>query len=528
MELNPALPMDLWGTCADQNLKVEKHILEGLTDEQKEIVLRPFPGRESSLVVQAYAGTGKTHTLQAFAQARPKEKIHYLAFNKSMAMEAGHKFHGMRNVKVGTIHSLAYQEIGKKFRDRLGDVNPSILTPIIRYYMPRMPLYKATSLLKTWYNKFLGSKEPTTQKFFSRNVLSAHEKTLQENDVSLDALTGAVEALWLNVVKGDGMCGPLPMSHDAYLKLYQLSGKQLGSKYILIDEAQDVTDCMIDIVQNQNAHKIFIGDSFQQIYAWNGAVDSLKKLEKSGSQVLYLTKSFRCPDKVATIADKYLRLLGAKKTFRGNGTDGKDDGAYCILARSNVALFREAWNCVQDKHSIAFMGGFEGYDFEILIDLQKALFGKFSDIRNDWLRNEFNSFDEILEYAEEDPHLMARCNLVRQYRGKIVDMYIRIKKAQNISAANADAILSTTHKAKGAEWGRVFLCDDFVNIVKINDELKDTDTPKLVRREDLNLLYVAVTRSKSSLDCPPQYDVPDDEMLQFKENIKNGRVILIN
>lgn len=74
------------------------------------------------------------------------------------------------------------------------------------------------------------------------------------------------------------------------------------------------------------------------------------------------------------------------------------------------------------------MGGFEGYDFEILIDLQKALFGKFSDIRNDWLRNEFNSFDEILEYAEEDPHLMARCNLVRQYRGKIVDMYIRIKK----------------------------------------------------------------------------------------------------
>ncbi|MDP3380143.1 MAG: UvrD-helicase domain-containing protein [bacterium] len=38
--------------------------------------------------------------------------------------------------------------------------------------------------------------------------------------------------------------------------------------YILVDEAQDVNLCMLDIVLKQKTKKVFIGDSFQQIYQW--------------------------------------------------------------------------------------------------------------------------------------------------------------------------------------------------------------------------------------------------------------------
>lgn len=503
-----------------------QRIANGLTDEQKDIVLRPFPGKESSLVVQAYAGTGKTHTLHAFAAARSEEHIHYLAFNKSMAMEAQAKFKDMKHVKVMTIHSLAYQQIGKKFRHRLGELTPTMLCPLIQRYMTsNVPLYKATAVIKKWYEKFLAGREATPKLFFAKHCLSVHEKALNNDNIDVDSLIAAVDMLWLNVISGSGICGDLPLSHNAYLKLYQLSGNQLSSKYVLIDEAQDVTDCMIDIVLSQHSHKIFIGDSFQQIYAWNGAVDSLRKLEEAGAPSLRLTRSFRCPDTVAEVANKYLRLLGAKETFKGNGPVGKDDRKSCVLARSNTALFRAAWDCVRNRQIPYFLGGFEGYDFEVLLDLQKAMSGRLDKVHNPWLRNEFNSFDEIVEYAEEvDPHLMARCTLVKQYRDKIVDIYLKIKGAQTPQPDHCDVVFSTTHKAKGAEWGAVSLCGDFLDFTKLIENADASEKPVFVRKEELNLLYVGVTRAKFLLQF--SFDVSDKTIEVVQEYIRKGKIIL--
>jgi len=523
------LPLDLWGKCSDPKVSLQDPVLHGLTDEQQEIVQRPFPGTESSLVVQAYAGTGKTHTLHAFAKARPNEKIHYLAFNKSMADEAASKFRGMKNVRVSTIHSLAYQEIGKKFRERLGDIQLTQLSPLIGKYFPYAAYYKAGYALKNWLEAFLSSSEKTTGKFFARHCTARHQRHLSDDDIDADALADAVEELWLNIVKGEGPCEGLTMPHNAYLKLYQIAGRQMKSRFVLIDEAQDVTDCMISIVSEQKAHRIFIGDSFQQIYAWNGAVDSLRKLEKAGADSLFLTRSFRCPDHVADMANRYLTLLGAKKPFRGNGKTDFKPSQPCILARSNAALFKEAWNCVRNGEKLSFLGGFDGYGFSILLDLQYALYEKFEKIHDPWLKEEFNTFDEILEYAETaDQHLLSRCNIVRQYRSKIRSMYVEIKKAQALNANSADVVFSTTHKAKGAEWGEVYLCDDFVSIAKLNNDACTSEKPVTVRREDLNILYVAITRSKGKIDIYPEFQLSDGEILRFQENIRNGKILLVD
>lgn len=524
----PAISLNLWGGCADGSLVTGKDAVQGLTDEQKEVVLRPFPGKESSLVVQAYAGTGKTHTLHAFASARPKEKIHYLAFNKSMAGEAKSKFKGMRNVKVSTLHSLAYQEVGKQFKDRLGDIPLTLTVPILSKYMPHAPLYRSGSVLKRWFEDFLSSGSKGVRSYFDRNLHSRHLQALSDQSIEGDALAEAVEVLWKNVIKGDGICGPLPMPHNGYLKLYQILERQMSSKFVLIDEAQDVTDCMIRIVSQQEAHKLFIGDSFQQIYGWNGAVDSLRKLERAGAPSLYLTKSFRCPDPVAVIANRYLDLLGAVKPFQGNGKQDFGKGQPCILARSNAALFKEAWNCVSNGQKPGFLGGFEGYNFNILIDLQHAFYGKFDKVTDPWLREEFNSFDEILEYAEEaDPQLLSRCNIVKHYRSKVKTMLFRIQKEQSRCLEEADVILSTTHKAKGAEWSEVYLCDDFVNIGDLNEKAATSESPVTMQREDLNIMYVAVTRAKGKLDILQAQDISDADVRSFKENLKKGRIVLL-
>ena len=80
-----------------------------LTKEQQDIL-----ASNDDIKINAVAGSGKTTTMIAYAQSRPSEsKILYLAFNKSVKMEAIKKFQskGLFNVQVETTHSLAYKYV---------------------------------------------------------------------------------------------------------------------------------------------------------------------------------------------------------------------------------------------------------------------------------------------------------------------------------------------------------------------------------------------------------------------------------
>lgn len=77
-----------------------------LTLEQEAIL-----ASTGNLRINAVAGSGKTTTLVAYAKSRPPQsRILYLAFNRSVKLEAQRKFAeaGLRNVRVETAHSLAY------------------------------------------------------------------------------------------------------------------------------------------------------------------------------------------------------------------------------------------------------------------------------------------------------------------------------------------------------------------------------------------------------------------------------------
>ena len=87
------------------------------TSEQKKIIEAAISGQD--LVIQALAGTGKTTTLKLLAEALPRKKGTYIAFNKSIVEEAGSKF--PENVRCRTAHSLAYAAVGFQFKERMND-----------------------------------------------------------------------------------------------------------------------------------------------------------------------------------------------------------------------------------------------------------------------------------------------------------------------------------------------------------------------------------------------------------------------
>ena len=80
-----------------------------LTKEQEDIIQST-----GNIKINAVAGSGKTTTIIEYARTRPaKSKILYIAFNKSVKLEAIKKFaeKGLDQVKVETAHSLAYKHI---------------------------------------------------------------------------------------------------------------------------------------------------------------------------------------------------------------------------------------------------------------------------------------------------------------------------------------------------------------------------------------------------------------------------------
>ena len=77
------------------------------TIEQKEII-QSLPDNKV-LKINAFAGTGKTSTLQMLTNHYATNKFLYLAYNKSIELEAKDKFG--RNVEVKTVHALAYRYV---------------------------------------------------------------------------------------------------------------------------------------------------------------------------------------------------------------------------------------------------------------------------------------------------------------------------------------------------------------------------------------------------------------------------------
>ena len=91
----------------------------------------------------------------------------------------------------------------------------------------------------------------------------------------------------------------LPLMHDIYLKECQLAHVQLTSKrsskpfdVVMLDEAQDVTQCQVELIRNQySSARFLIGDPHQSIYQFRGADCALERLIPTLSKKFKLQKS---------------------------------------------------------------------------------------------------------------------------------------------------------------------------------------------------------------------------------------------
>jgi hypothetical protein len=198
----------------------------------------------------------------------------------------------------------------------------------------------------------------------------------------------------------------------------------------------------------------------------------------------------------------------------GNGADS-DNKTKAVLARTNLGLLMEAINTVADRRMVKriyFEGNIHSYtyadDGASLYDVLNLYLGKRHLIR-DKLILSMKNIDELEDYIEktEDPQLGMLLSIVKEYGEEIPEIINDIKRihVSDNEREKAELIFSTVHRSKGMEYDTVRLVNDFITEDKLeklkeDEALDETGVEKL--NEEINLLYVAITRAKSTLYIP--------------------------
>ena len=484
-----------------------------LTDEQIAII-----GSSGNIKINAVAGSGKTTTIIEYARTRPEDsKILYLAFNKSVKLEAQKKFNdkGLNNVSVETAHSIAYKYTVSKFGYRI-----------------RTQEYKSTDVVECLELSVNGGEKHDVYVIANHILkLAAYFCNSDKEKVSeLDYLSLIQEAdakafvqknyefieLQTRTFLGMMNKGEIEITHDFYLKRFQLLKPHLPFDYILFDEGQDASAAMLDVFFRQRATKVIVGDTHQQIYSWRFAVNSLEKADFTTYQ---LSKSFRFPQEIAVLAQAVLQrkeLLGEYKAVDISGLGRSTEiKVKAILARTNLGLLIRAIEFVtgkKDLGSIYFEGNINSYMYAdegaSLYDILNLYNGEKKNIRDKLIRN-MRDVVELEDYIDktEDAQLGMMLEIIKEYGNRIPGILksIKEKHVENSEREKAEIIFSTVHRCKGLEYDVVQLVDDFTTEEKIEKMMASGERNEIFLsklNEEINLLYVAVTRAKNQLIIP--------------------------
>jgi len=453
------------------------------TEEQSDIIYS-----EAELIfVLAGAGTGKTSTLVSFSNMRKKNSILYIVYNNSVKEEAKGKF--PERVIIHTIHSLAFSIIGKKYKEKLTE---------------NLQVENIVKALSFFEDKRTSDSALINIAMSVINALNYYfnSDVLKIGDLSLDdTIKNLAEEYWLKMQDIENQ--EALITHDGYLKLYQLTNPKLDYDYIMVDEAQDSNEVMLDIVFKQHSKKIFVGDPSQKIYGFRGAINvfNSKKYMEYKPEMFSLTESFRFGQEIADVANEVLNAIPGNK-IAIKGCDRESEIAkvdkeiqYTILFRTNTKLVDKAISLAEEGKSIHIIGGLEDI-IKDAMDIYYLFAEEYDNIKSAFFKN-FKHYNNFLQLTADLKIAKYKflVRLIEQYGDTLLIKITKLKEQQE-GKRSADVLLSSTHKAKGLEFVSVILWDDFKEIL---DFLKIQNPDEKII-EEINLLYVAITRATHTLE----------------------------
>jgi N12 class adenine-specific DNA methylase/superfamily I DNA/RNA helicase len=439
----PQSPDELPDTAEDLNLVPDPEPIEhpaaaerlpgekfDPTPQQQEVYDSALDGKD--VVIQAKAGAGKTSTLEGLArrieQENPDDRIAYVAFNKSVQVEAQGRM--PKNVEPRTGHSIAFawasDDLKERF-DRRGlrrpdeiarhlGINEDMKVPGEKALSPKEQAMAVVRTLDTFAN--------SADDEISATHLPERMHGLPQAEQ--DALVAYAKKGWADLLDAKG--GQLNLTLDHMRKMWALSkpdftkagsGLKRRATVLFLDEAQDTPPVLAKVIADQKMRKVIVGDADQAIYGFTGATDYLSTAQSDVE--LPLTKSFRFGPQVADYGNRFLQLLGSKGRVEGAGPDSKIvhgmTDADAILVRSNGGMIGELMRELENGRTVGVPKGTKK-DLLSLVETARYLKGEgpMPERLHDDLAP-FRTWAEVVEEAAkgDDPKLKMLSRIVGEH-----------------------------------------------------------------------------------------------------------------
>lgn len=414
-----------------------------------------------------------------------------MAYNKAIATEAQAKFSS--GTKCMTTHSLAYQNTIRPFKLSIGYFNYRSITE-------RIPYEHKVMVIET-LKDFCLSKYSNYEDFVRANKLLVANVS--------DRIYDLVKKYFQAMTQGK-----IPITHDGYLKFYQLllfkeKIKHKEFDVVMLDEAGDLNPVTLEIFKLLPAKKkIMVGDENQNIYTFNKTINGFHELDGDGLQ-LNMTKSFRCSEDIAKQIEGFCREhLDSSMHFVGTKIDDMTIKTSAFISRNNSTLVGKMielngrnikYNLTRPVKSI----------FElilILLNLKengKILSPEWKHIQDD-VDDYFKHSHIQLEYSSplkyitslygQEPGISSALNIIREHNPGIIFAAHDNAKAHEKEKGHAYT-LCTAHSSKGLEFDKVTIADDLNDsVMKIITERQQWEYNEK-DLETMRLYYVASSRT---------------------------------
>lgn len=386
------------------------------TDEQ--LAVR---NSKESIIVNAYAGAGKTTTIIEYCLANPNERKLYAVFSQSLQAEMKLKVESMniQNLDItGTVgimnkyyiyktgistDKFAENEInlikgGETYKNVF--VNPEDYDYINDEIKKVMKPY-IFSFMKKLHSLFCRSSE--------NNILSYKAEYDLNNDIEIeffqknkDRILDFQNTLFKAIEETAKSEKRLPWSYlSKYGAINVHNDKDfLSKKYdcLLLDEAQDTSQSIYTFINAQeNIKKIIVGDSHQNIF---GFLNTQNVLEKFNFKKLNLSSSRRYTQDVSNYAMRILDekikvgkdtsdvMIYADRKFTG------EINSHAYIGRKNNTLIKQLFSVMNSAEPLDVMF-FEGADED------KNTKGLESSEKKEAYNNKYNKYKNKKFYSSD-------------------------------------------------------------------------------------------------------------------------------
>lgn len=478
---------------------------------------------DKNLILNAAPGAGKSTTIvhsiipALIEKGIKPEEINVLMFGKPIQKEFREKVDaaGFPQVQVSTFHSMGYSMMRQKFKsttdfDKLKKIG-------VKYEIKDYEVYRLISLAKNFGFGIIrkGSLEDIAEAFnieLSGEEIEAAEEMLEESN----EITKTIDF-------SDMIYGPV---------LHRLKAPKY--KAILIDEAQDFTDLMVEFLglALNDARLIAVGDRYQSIFGFAGSsMDSMQEMQnRFKCAPLPLDVTFRCARSIVRKA----REIFPEVEARPEAPEGivshleydsfintKFDESCAILCRTNAPLVNlyfsllargvKGWVQGRDiaQETINITKKWKSKD---LTDLEKKVCKWVDRQEKKLCPKNTRAFQTIKDKSEIILSCIKKC----LYAGKNTKGDLESLLTSIFSEKGEGVVLSSVHKFKGKEKQKVFI---------LNWDLMPASWAKNEFEEEC-VRYVAVTRAINELYLvPSQPNEPKKEIKKQGTFPKHGSIV---